>query len=392
MNDLFPDYDPQKEKDPKPKQDKKAKAGKFFTVQRENSKVKAEIVSKYFYSWATVLTKGFGLKKIAYIDLFCGPGIYGDGAKSTPILILESAIRHPYIGNALMTYFNDEIPEQVERLKIAINDLEGVENLKYQPEFASERITEDVDKLIEKYKGIPMLLFADPFGYEDISLKLIKSFVQNPYSECVIFFNYSNINRASSVPVLQHKLIPLFGKERTNWLIDQVKNASSGKRAIKIISAFRSALISVIPGCLSLPFRFYDFRNRISHHIIFITKNPLAFKMMKEIMDHESRQTSQGVPLFDYLPKGNKVENEFFGKYSIENLAKELQSRFGGNDMSTQQVYFQHHLNRRYVKRNYQTAINYLKATGRLKIIKRQASKSQLLTINDETIINIQRE
>jgi hypothetical protein len=35
--------------------------------------------------------------RIAYVDLFAGPGRYGNGTKSTPLLILETAIANPQI-------------------------------------------------------------------------------------------------------------------------------------------------------------------------------------------------------------------------------------------------------------------------------------------------------
>ena len=49
----------------------------FFTESSEQSMVKTAIVSKYFWAWAKVIipsVKKFGSGKIAYIDLFCGPG------------------------------------------------------------------------------------------------------------------------------------------------------------------------------------------------------------------------------------------------------------------------------------------------------------------------------
>ncbi|WP_205632834.1 hypothetical protein [Chlorobaculum limnaeum] len=69
----------------------------FFEEQKEQSLIKSVIVAKYFSVWANVIVstlqkKPFSQQKIAYIDLFAGPGRYKDGAKSTPIKILEHAI------------------------------------------------------------------------------------------------------------------------------------------------------------------------------------------------------------------------------------------------------------------------------------------------------------
>ena len=75
-------------------------AENFFEEQSQQSQIKAAIVSKYFWAWGEDhhrLPQGGRRRtpEIAYIDLFAGPGRYKDGAKSTPLLILEQAIADP---------------------------------------------------------------------------------------------------------------------------------------------------------------------------------------------------------------------------------------------------------------------------------------------------------
>ena len=80
----------------------------FFEESREQSVVKATIVSKYFWAWAKVIipaAKAHG-GKIAYLDLFAGPGRYQDGTKSTPLLILQKAIADPDMRQMLVAVFN----------------------------------------------------------------------------------------------------------------------------------------------------------------------------------------------------------------------------------------------------------------------------------------------
>jgi three-Cys-motif partner protein len=70
----------------------------FFDEPKEHSKVKATIVSKYFKAWAGVmiatLRRFERQEKIAYTDLFSGPGRYEDGTPSTPLEILQFAIEN----------------------------------------------------------------------------------------------------------------------------------------------------------------------------------------------------------------------------------------------------------------------------------------------------------
>jgi three-Cys-motif partner protein len=83
---------------------------KFFTKTTRQSIIKTKIVSKYFWAWAKVIIPSTkkGSNKIAYIDLFAGPGRYEDGTKSTPLLILEQAIADQNLRDMLVTIFNDK--------------------------------------------------------------------------------------------------------------------------------------------------------------------------------------------------------------------------------------------------------------------------------------------
>jgi len=90
----------------------------FFNEQTEPSHVKATIVSKYFDVWANVIisTQKRYPEKIAYIDLFAGPGRYDDGTQSTPLKILKNAIERPDIRDCLVTLFNDKDEEKSRSL------------------------------------------------------------------------------------------------------------------------------------------------------------------------------------------------------------------------------------------------------------------------------------
>lgn len=95
----------------------------FFKESRDQSKVKSAIVSKYFDAWAQVMIgvqdryNGQRGSKIAYIDLFAGPGRYEDGTVSTPVLILQKAIGNEKMRQRLVTIFNDKDEANANSLK-----------------------------------------------------------------------------------------------------------------------------------------------------------------------------------------------------------------------------------------------------------------------------------
>ena len=144
----------------------------FFDESSEQSQVKSVIVSKYFWAWARVIIGAQNSrpqnadKRIAYIDLFAGPGRYSDGTTSTPLLILEKAIAHDVLRQRLVTIFNDKDEENTASLSEAIRQLPGVDTLRHTPQVDTREVGENIVKMFEVMKLIPTLFFVDPWGYK----------------------------------------------------------------------------------------------------------------------------------------------------------------------------------------------------------------------------------
>ena len=153
----------------------------FFDESSEQSQVKTLIIAKYFWSWAKVIIPSARKQagKIAYIDLFAGPGRYKDGAQSTPLLVLERAIKDPEIGEMLVAIFNDKNADNSRSLQEAIAALPGINRLRYPPRVYNEEVGERVVQLFESMRLIPTFFFVDPWGYKGLSLRLINSVLRN---------------------------------------------------------------------------------------------------------------------------------------------------------------------------------------------------------------------
>ena len=149
----------------------------FFDEPEEQSRVKAEIVVKYFVAWSKIILENS--ERIGYFDFFAGPGRYKTGDKSTPLLILEHALASQDLTSCLVTVFNDANPEFTSTLEAEINALQGIDRLKYRPRVLTG---ESSDELIEHFEGIktiPALSFIDPWGYKGLSLRLIRAVIKD---------------------------------------------------------------------------------------------------------------------------------------------------------------------------------------------------------------------
>jgi len=164
----------------------------FFDEQTQESRVKATIVSKYFRAWAKVMIAVQKKWKttndrIGYIDLFCGPGRYRDGGRSTPLLILESAIADQDLRGRLVTIFNDEDANHAAALKGEISQLPGIATLKYPPRVEHRSVDEALARGLQDLRLIPALVFVDPWGYRGLSLQLIQGVLKDWGCECIFF-------------------------------------------------------------------------------------------------------------------------------------------------------------------------------------------------------------
>jgi len=363
----------------------------FFEESTEQSQVKANIVAKYFEAWAKVIiprAKKRGCD-IAYIDLFSGPGLYQDGSKSTPLLILERAISHPDMSEMLITVFNDKDVNNIKSLESSINSLSNIINLNHHPVLLNKEVGEEIFKLKEfqTISSIPTLFFIDPWGYKGLSINLIASTIINWGCDCIFFFNYNRINMGLNNKAVEEHMDSLFSKERADILRNKLQSMqSSSEREFTILETIYQGL-QEIGGKYSLPFTFKNKQgNRTSHHLFFVSKNVLGYKIMKEIMAKESSTKQQGVASFDYNPATVRQPLLFDYSQLLEQLENKLMDEFAGQTLTMKQIYEQHHIGKPYIEKNYKNILLKLENEGKI-IAKPSKLERRKNTFGDNVLV-----
>ena len=342
----------------------------FFEEPKEQSLVKATIVQKYFWAWAKVIAPTAKKKggKLAYIDLFAGPGRYVDGAKSTPLIILEHAIRDPDMQQMLVSIFNDRDAHNSRSLGKAIEQLPGIERLRHKPQVLNQTVGSDVVQVFESIKLIPTLFFVDPWGYKGLSLRLINSVLRNWGCDCIIFFNYNRINMGVGNEAVDDHMRALFDEERIQVLRHQLQGRSSHERELIIVEAMCQALKDM-GGTYRLPFRFrHPTNRRTSHHLIFVSKHRLGYQIMKDIMAAESSSCDQGVPSFEYSRASKEQPLLFSLAQPLDRLEEALLREFAGRELTRDQLFNEHHIDTPYIKQNYDCVLRRLEDHGQIRI------------------------
>jgi three-Cys-motif partner protein len=341
---------------------------KFFDESREQSEVKTAIVTKYFDAWARVVIPWAkkGSNKIAYIDLFAGPGRYVDGTKSTPLVLLEKAIREPQMREMLVTIFNDANEDFSRSLEKAVYSLPGIETLKYPPDIYHFEVGDEIAKMLQEMHLVPTLFFVDPWGYKGLSLNLIGSVLKDWGCDCLFFFNYNRINMGLANHLVRDHMNALFGESRADALRTKLETLSPYERELTIVEELVKALRDM-GGEYVLPFRFINDRgSRTSHHLIFVSKHVRGYEIMKGIMATECSRAEQGVPTFEYNPADRRFHLLFEFSRPLDDLAEMLLSEFAGQTLRMNEIYERHHVGKRYIKKNYKDVLRQLEAEERI--------------------------
>ena len=340
----------------------------FFNERTDQSHVKATIVSKYFGAWAKVIipTAKKSGGKIAYVDLFAGPGRYKDGSISTPLLIIKTAIQNTDMRRMLVTIFNDLDRENVQSLQREIASIPNVHTLNYQPRVDSQEVGSKIVGIFAGMQSIPTLFFVDPWGYKGLSLKLINSVLKNWGCDCIFFFNYNRISMGLFNPIVEEHMNALFGNQRALNLRKRLEPLNPHERELTIVEEIAEAL-KEMGGKYVLPFGFKDDRGtRTTHHLIFVSKNFRGYEIMKEIMAKESSMSEQGIASLEYSPADIRQPLLFSLSYPLDDLEEMLLRNFANRHVTFEQIYEEHNVGKRYIKKNYGDALRSLEAKGEI--------------------------
>ena len=347
----------------------------FFETPTEQSIAKATIVAKYFASWARVMIRTLDPgKPIAYIDLFAGPGRYKDRTKSTPLLVIDEALKNRELPSRLVLAFNDKNKDRIRTLEKEVESYPGIDSFKFRRRYWNHEIGQDI---LGKFQGKtlpPSLLFVDPWGYKGLSLELLNSVLKDWGCDVIFFFNYRRVNMDIPKPQAFKNLNDLFGHGRAKQLQQKVDMLSSTERELAIVEELAQALKSPNGNQAErfvLPFRFRNKSGiRTIHHLVFVSKHFRGYELMKNIMAKESSNFDQGVPSFEYNRATAGQQLLFSLSQPLEKLGESLLTEFAGQSVKMIDIYTKHSVDTPYTKANYKSVLWKLEEDGKISATK----------------------
>lgn len=365
-----------------------AASRKFFDERKGQSEVKARIVSKYFVAWANVILPSVirASGRLAYIDLYAGPGRYKDGAVSTPLMVLQAAISNPKLSKHLVALFNDVDSKNTASLQSEIDRLPGIENLAHKPRVSCNAVTADAESYFNETKLVPSFTFIDPWGYVGLSAGIVNGVIKDWGCDCVFFFNYNRINAGISNDLVEKHMASLFGTARASRLRKRAEGVSPHMRESMILEEM-SLAIKELGGKFVLPFRFKNQTQRPTHHLIFVSKNFRGYSIMKDIMTRESSTEDQGVPSFTYSPADASMPLLFSLQQPLSELKGSLLKVFAGQELQVSQIYEQHSVDRPFILRNYKAVLTEMEADGLIVVRSTKVGKRRKGTFADHLMV-----
>ena len=106
---------------------------------------------------------------------------------------------------------------------------------------------------------------------------------------------------------------------------------------------------------------------------------------MKDIMAKESSNIAQGVPFFEYCSADNKQPLLFELNRPLDELGGMLLNEYAGKKLTMYDLYREHSVGKRYIKRNYKDILLQLEAEKKVKTF---PSKRRINTFGDKVVIH----
>jgi three-Cys-motif partner protein len=375
-----------------------AVADSFFQEQSEQSQIKAAIVSDYFWAWAGFMVQQQRQRpqyaqKLAYIDLFAGPGRYENGAKSTPVMILERAVNDPEICDRLVAIFNDKDQANTTSLQRELDAIPGIDRLKTRPKVYTGEVGESIIKQFQSMSLVPTFLFVDPFGYKGLSLQLVNSVLKDWGCDCVFFFNYNRISMGLGNEAVEEHMNALFGQARADRLREKFSNRvlDPTARELVIVEQMKQAL-EEMGGKHVLPFRFRnDTGTRTTHHLFFVSKSFRGYAIMREIM-YKHSQKDGSVGRFEYNPADENCPSLFELVRPLSDLEDMLLKDLAGETfVGLDGLFEKHSVGKGYVLRNYREVLCRMELEGKI-VMSPAAAKRKKGTIGKGVKITFPEE
>lgn len=349
----------------------------FYDSQTPSSRIKAQIVAKYFPQYARILLR-YPQEEIRFADLFSGPGLYRDGNPSTPLLVARKVADDSLLVNVVHFWFNDKT--YIHELEANMLERFSPNPFKFVPKYTSLVVGEDpkvrnfIVKDIPKEKNPhPTLLFFDPWGYKGIDTADLGKFMHGWGNEIFLFVNIKRINAAVENKIFDDLMKSLFPKFINKLRKDRRYGATVYERLNLIMANLEAEFKHAIgDNIFATPFKFQESDSKAtSHYLLHITKHPKGFELIKSVY-HQfdnigAALDRDGSYTFDEKRMGTSPNSMLaFDDPNIAALSEMLLKQYKGQRLTALSLFNEHHPKTKFAGIVYRDALRKLEEKGEI--------------------------
>ena len=156
----------------------------------------------------------------------------------------------------------------------------------------------------------------------------------------------------------------LFTAERLAELQTELASAKKDDRP-DVIFQHLGGRLEELGGTYQRPFLFRLSNGRLLRSLMFVSKSPLGYDIMKGVMANEGLKDPDGVSTFTFYVDGGGLALPLDGAATpYQVLLDELPSQFAGRTLTRKEVFEEHNVGTPYVKANYLKALIELEENG----------------------------
>ena len=277
-----------------------------FESYRAQTLAKHTILEKYIFAYFNTLKTNN--RNLLYIDGFAGRGFYqspetGERIDGSPLRALRKIASAPDLATKVTTIFIEKDAILAADLRTTVDRFYAQHPQIREPRIAVGDFATELKRALDELDAravrlAPTFLFVDPCGVAGASFETVKRFMENDACELLLFFNIDGVRRILGLREdMGNTLADLLGsRARATELLAAVDKCTTAARKEECIVRYYDELIRAETGAQFVTmFRVEsEDRRATSHYLIHVTKHPLGFRIMKDVMWDVGR-TDEGV-------------------------------------------------------------------------------------------------
>ncbi|MBL7951774.1 MAG: three-Cys-motif partner protein TcmP [Flavobacteriales bacterium] len=178
------------------------------TTLEAHSQAKVELFGTYLATYLNILQRAKHINHLKFFDLCAGEGVYADGGKGSPVVIMEKIKDHYFTNKKqclpIEVFLNDPGMSKVEPGRKKIDRVKEAVDKLFRPNsvtahFTSQNYTEILEHAKAHVSGLKSngraIVFIDPWGYKDIKPEDLTQLMQNGRTEVLLFMPTADMHR-----------------------------------------------------------------------------------------------------------------------------------------------------------------------------------------------------